>query len=115
MSTPRTAARAYAAAATHRNLREQEADVFRRANIALRQARGGGDIAHARAVADNERLWTLVLDLVRDPANGLPAPLLAAIASIGFVVQRELRATVPDLEFVAAMNENIAKGLAGHG
>ena len=113
MSVLRSAARAYAVAATHRTLREQEADVFRRASAALRRAREGGETAGARAVADNDRLWTLVIDLVRDPSNSLPAPLRAAIASVGLVVQRELRGRDPDLEFIAAMNDDIARGLAG--
>ena len=113
MSVLRSAAQAYAVAATHRTLREQEADVFRRASAALRRARHGGHSAEARAVADNDRLWTLVVDLVRDPSNALPAPLRAAIASVGIVVQRELRGGDPDLEFVAGLNDDIARGLAG--
>jgi flagellar biosynthesis regulator FlaF len=107
------AARAYAVAATRRSLREQEADVFRHASAVLRRARTGSAPAQARALADNDRLWTLVLDLVRDPDNALPGPLRAALASVGRVVQRELRADSPDIEFVVAINENIARGLAG--
>lgn len=113
MNTPRSAARAYAVAATHRTLRDQEADVFRYASAVLRRSREAGSVAQARALADNRRLWSLVLDLVRDPGNALPAPLRAAIASVGLVVQRELAADAPDLEFIAGMNETIARGLAG--
>ena len=109
----RNAVRAYTAAGTHRSLREQEADVFRRASAVLRWSRTAGDVAEARAIADNDRLWTMVLDLVRDPGNALPAPLRAALASVGIVVQKELRGAAPDTEFIATMNENVALGLMG--
>jgi flagellar protein FlaF len=107
------AARAYAAAAAHRSLREQEADVFRRANAALRAAREKGPIPRVRALADNRRLWITVLDLLRDPANALPAGLRASIISVGLAVQRELERDEPDLEFLIAINESIAAGLSG--
>lgn len=113
MNTQRSAVLAYAAAAGHRGFRQQEADVFRHASALLRRGQQSGPLAQARAVADNDRLWTLVLDLVRDPANALPEKLRAGIASIGLVVQRELRARSPDLDFIAAVNESIARGLSG--
>lgn len=112
MSTSRAAALAYASASHHRSLREQEADVFRRAGAVLRWAPAAGDIAQARAVADNDRLWTMVLGLVRDPGNALPPPLRAALASIGIAVQKELRSGSPDTNFVATVNETVAAGLA---
>ena len=42
MQTQTQATRAYQAAASHRSLREQQADVFRHFNGALRAARGAG-------------------------------------------------------------------------
>ena len=48
MPTLTQAARAYEAAATHRSLREQEADVFRRATGALKAARDAGPIRACR-------------------------------------------------------------------
>ena len=87
--------------------------MFRYASAVLRRGRDAGATAQARATADNQRLWSLIIDLVRDPSNALPAPLRAAIASVGLVVQRELCAEAPDIEFVATMNETIARGLAG--
>lgn len=107
------ASRAYAASAAHRPAREQEADVFRRANAALRRARAGDGSARLRALADNERLWTTVIDLVRDPANALPMTLRASIASIGLAVRREMRGPAPDFEFLVGINESMAAGLAG--
>ena len=112
MPNIRFATRAYAASAAHRGPREQEADVFRRASAALRRAGGGSDLARVRALADNDRLWTTVIGLVRDPNNALPAPLFASIASIGLAVQREIRAPMPDLAVLAAINDSIAAGLA---
>ncbi len=109
---PPHAARAYAAASANRSLRHQEADVFRRVNLALRRAHHGSEIARARAIADATRLWTAVVDLVRDPDNQLPPPLKGAIASVGLAVQRELRAAAPNLEFVVEVGENLAAGLA---
>jgi flagellar protein FlaF len=107
------AANAYAVAAAHRNVREQEADIFRRANASLREGGGAGPLGRARALADNHRLWMSVMDLMRDPENALPAPLRAAIVSVGHTVQREMRQPVPNFEFLISINENIAAGLSG--
>lgn len=109
------AIQAYSASAAHRSLREQEADVFRRANAFLRRARTGSDIARTRALADNARLWLTVSDLVRDSSNALPTSLRASLASIALTVQREIRSDAPDFEFLIDINENIAAGLAGDG
>jgi flagellar biosynthesis regulator FlaF len=106
------AARAYEGAASQRNAREQEADVFRRANGALRAAQANGPVATVRALVDNRRLWSTVLDLVRDPENKLPAPLRAGIVSVGISVQREMDAEKPDLKFLIDINDMIASGLS---
>ncbi|HEY7581142.1 MAG TPA: flagellar biosynthesis regulator FlaF [Acetobacteraceae bacterium] len=108
------AARAYQAATSHRSQREQEADVFRRASGALKAAARGTDaIGRIQAIADNRRLWITVADLMRDPANALPQELRASIVSIGVAVQREMDRDSPDFDFLIAINENIAAGLAG--
>ncbi len=107
------AMRAYAASSAHRSTRDQEADVFRRATVALRQARTAGPVAKVRALADNTRLWSTVVDLVRDPQNALPPALRASIASVGLAVQREMQREAPDFEFLIGVNEDIAAGLAG--
>lgn len=106
------AARAYAATAGRRNFREQEAEVFRRTNAMLRRGRDLGGLEQIRALADNQRLWAHVIDLVQDPQNQLPSGLRAAIVSVGLSVQREMRRPEPDLEFLMAVNENLAGGLA---
>lgn len=109
------AARAYEAASGHRDLRSQEADVFRYAIGALKGARGGGSTQKARALADNRRLWITVTDLMRDPENALPQELRAQIVSVGLAVQREMARAEPDFDFLISINENIAAGLSGPG
>ena len=113
MSTAALAMRAYANARAARDPREQEADVFRHASAVLRHARGADARIRVRALADNARLWSTVIDLVRDPQNALPAPLRAAIVSVGLAVQREMEAPEPDFDFLIGVNENLAVGLSG--
>lgn len=112
MSRMIDAARAYQAGATHRSLRTQEAEVFQVTNAGLRAARTAGSVAQARALADNRRLWTTVNDLMRDPDNALPVELRASIFSVGLAVQREMDLPAPNFEFLIAINENLAAGLA---
>jgi flagellar biosynthesis regulator FlaF len=106
------AARAYAASARRRSVREQEADVFRHVNGGLRRARDTAGPARVRALADMVRLWNAVIDLVRDPENQLPADLRAAIISVGIAARREAQSDDPDIEFLISINENIAAGLS---
>ena len=112
-----TAARAYQAAARHRSQRDQDADVFRRVNAALRAAlgaAGSGDRAVVvRALSDNRLLWMTVATLARDPANPLPAPLRGQLVSVGLAVAREMEEDAPDLPFLIAINEDVAAGLSG--
>ena len=112
MSARYAAANAYQAAQRTRNPRDREADVFLRVNAVLRAARQGDDITRCRALADNELLWTSVLGVIRDPANGLPAALRGGIVSLGLAVQRETSQKAPDLDFLIEMNEHMAAGLS---
>ncbi len=109
---PSKAARAYQASADTRSLKMQEADVFYRANGALRSAQGGPAIERVRAIADNRRLWLTVMGLVQDPENQLPSAVRAAITSVGLSVQRSMDDPSPDFEFLISVNENVAAGLA---
>jgi flagellar biosynthesis regulator FlaF len=106
------ALRAYGAAGGARDLREQEADVFRRVTGALRAA-GADPLRRARALADNRRLWLAVESAALDPHNDLPVALRAALVSIGRSVLRELDGAAPELDFLIEMNEQVAAGLAG--
>ena len=108
-----TAARAYQARSADRNLREQEADVFRRATAALRRAQAGEELDRVRAVADNSILWTTIVIALRDQDNALPEALRASIVSVGAVVQRENSAKTPDLPFLIGVNEQMTAGLMG--
>jgi flagellar biosynthesis activator protein FlaF len=112
MQTMTEAARAYTNATLHRSQREQEADVFRRATGALRAARNMGAISRVRAIADNRRLWSTVVDLMRDPLNALPQELRASIVSVGLAVEREMDRDTPDFDFLIEINETIAAGLS---
>ncbi len=105
-------ARAYQVQAGRRSLREQEADVFRGVNGGLRAAKAD-PVLQGRAVADNVRLWLMLGDVLRDPANGLPAELRAQIVSVGQALLREMKRPEPDLDFLIHINENFTAGLSG--
>lgn len=107
------ASRAYATNAASRDPRAQEADVFRRANAALRQSKRGSDTARVRALADNDLLWGSVTAVLSDPENRLPAELRASMISIGRAVRRETQASAPDFDFLVQVNEDIVAGLTG--
>lgn len=107
------ATRAYRARSADRNLKAQEADVFRRATAALRVAQTGSEFDVVRAVADNKLLWNTIVQCLKDPDNALPDALKSSIISVGLTVQRELSSDEPDLPFIININEQIASGLAG--
>ena len=107
------AAQAYQRSATFRSTREQEADVFRRVNAQLRGAVAAEPLSRAKALADNERLWITLGDVLRDPDNKLPLPLRATMLSIGASVRREAASINPDIGFIIGVNEQIAAGLSG--
>ncbi len=106
---------AYRRAATYRNPRQREAELFRTVNLALRKAQGAGSVSVARALADNELLWIAVMDLLRDPANLLPLNTKAAIMSVGHAARREMASKTPDLSFLIGLNEQISAGLGDPG
>ena len=106
------AARAYHSQAARRDLREQEADIFRRVTFGLRAAKAD-PLRQGVAVADNIRLWLQLGDVLRDPANRLPAALRASVLSVGQALQREMAQPDPDLDYLIAVNENITDGLMG--
>jgi flagellar biosynthesis regulator FlaF len=80
---------------------------------ALKTAREGSAIQQVRALADNQRLWTMVVDLMADHRNALPEPLRASIMSVGMTVRREMEGDDPNFDFLISINENITAGLAG--
>lgn len=102
-------AHANAAYRQRRTPKQAEAAVFAEANHRLRAAEAG--LPRVRALADNRRLWTMVLDMVSDPANELPLALRGQIASLANRVVRECDAEAPDLAFLVEVNEQIGAGL----
>ena len=103
---------AAAAYRQRRTPRQMEAEVFVRANRSIREALAEqSPTALARARADNRRLWDVVLGLVMDPANQLPAPLRSQVASLAHTVLRECEKEAADLQFISEMNDAIAGGL----
>ena len=98
MSFHAKASRAYAATQGFRSLRDQESELFLRANAALRQSREAGSLPLVRALSDTSRLWSAVK---------------ASIVSVGLAVQREVDRPTPDIDFLIAVNADLAAGLAG--
>lgn len=113
MPAPQFAIQAYKNAALTRPQRLQEADVFNRTIYVLKAARNGRPIEQIRALADNRRLWSTVVTMMRDPTNALPAPLRASIISVGLAVQRNMDGDQPDFDFLISVNESMAAGLSG--
>ena len=105
------ASRAYQSSARHRSVREQEADVFLRVNALLRVAQEANAVARTKALADNGRLWSMLMDLMRDPTNPLEPKLRASVISVGLAVQRETALETPDFGFLVGVNDQIAAGL----
>lgn len=106
------ALRAYAVAVSARSWRAQEADVFRQVNFRLAAAREADAIERTRALADNRRLWDAMTGYLQDSGNALPAGTRAGLISIAHSVSRCLDSPAPDYDFLIAVNENIAAGLA---
>jgi flagellar protein FlaF len=113
MQISQQALNAYNTASRARSQRDQEADIFRRANAALKAARGAKPISRVRALADNRRLWITVADLMRDPDNALPEQTKAGIVSIALSVHREMDQQSPDFDFLITVNEHFIAGLSG--
>ena len=106
------AARAYASATAARSWRSQEADIFRQVNYRLTAARAGTPMDRTRALADTARLWNAMTAYLQDPLNALPIGTRTGLLSIGHTVERCLADASPDFDFLIAVNENIAAGLA---
>jgi flagellar biosynthesis regulator FlaF len=107
-------ARSAAGAAAYRrrmSAKQMEAEVFARANRAIRDIDPARPLSPARAIADNRRLWDAVYASVLDPTNALPQQLRAQIAGVALAVIRECESSNPDLGFVAEMNDIFAAGL----
>lgn len=107
------ATRRYGATQQARSLREQEADVFRRVNYALKAAQQGDAIEVARALADNRRLWIAVESAIVHPANQLPQGLKVSILKLSRTIQREMDSAEPDIALLIETNDQMIGGLMG--
>ena len=112
MRSTANALRAYATAASRRDPREQEAELFRTINERLRRVVQQGGAERIRALADTRRLWLLINGVLQDPANTLPQATRAGILALGHRVQQCLDSATPDIEFLIAVNESVASGLS---
>jgi flagellar protein FlaF len=78
-------------------------------------ADGASPVQAAEAIAFTGKLWTLLVEDLADPHNGLPKELRAQIVSIGIWILRELeRARVEGLQDFAdivAVSKAIRDGL----
>jgi len=95
----------------------QEREIFSRVTHRLRLAHQKADpIEVARAISDNQVLWTVLIADLQNPANVLPPALKASIVSVGMAVMREMdkmgKSTI-DYDFLIAVNQNIMDGLEG--
>jgi flagellar protein FlaF len=107
------------AAAPVRTERGTEYAVFARMTAALRAVDETDKRqfpALARAVHDNQRLWSALEDDLRHEANALPVPLKAQLLGIAGFVRRQSNAVLAGRGSVAPLidiNTAIMKGLRG--
>ncbi|HWX46787.1 MAG TPA: flagellar biosynthesis regulator FlaF [Roseomonas sp.] len=92
--------------------RAEEAVLFRRVVLLLRQAQEGADPATAIAAEEaTRRLWEGVLCAVERPGTILPRALRQGLGALGGAVLREITQPAPDYAFLAAINEQVMAGL----
>ncbi len=96
--------------------RELEIRAFRYVNGLLATAAD----ARGRAVALEKahRLWSILLEDLLSPANGLPAALRGQIVSLGLWAQRESQARLGDggsVEALMAVHRDMIEGLEAQG
>ena len=108
-----TAFQAYRRVQATRTPREQEAEVFAIAAGRMRlAATDGTDMDRVRARADARRLFMTLRLAVIDPANQLPVPLRASIASVCDAALREVEREKTDFEFLATICDDFRAGLS---
>jgi flagellar protein FlaF len=97
--------------------RQQEHEIIARVNHRLRGVMKKHDAVElARAISDNQVLWTVLMADLQNPNNQLPPQLKGMIISVGMAVMREMdqmgkRAV--DLDFLVSVNQNLMEGLEG--
>jgi flagellar protein FlaF len=97
--------------------RERERAALDQSILLLEQAAAPGAplASGAEAIAFTSRLWTLLVEDLANPENGLPKELKAQIVSIGIWILRELEAARTDeaksLADVIVVSKAIRDGL----
>jgi flagellar protein FlaF len=95
----------------------QEREIVARVTHRLKLAQSKNDpVETARAISDNQVLWTVLMADLQNPINALPPALKASIVSVGMAVMREMDRMgkgVIDYDFLIMVNQNIMDGLEG--
>lgn len=100
-------------------IRDNERRAFDTAIALLRRAQssGRGTRDSVEALLFVNRLWTILLEDLADPGNGLPDSLRASLISIGIWVLRRTedirQGQVEDFSALIEVSESIRRGLEG--
>lgn len=108
------------AAETTANIRDNECQAFERSIELLKtaQLRGRGSRESVEALLFLSRLWSILLEDLVHPENGLPEDLKASLISIGIWMLRraeEIRlGKQQDFQALIEVSETICRGLRKH-
>ncbi len=97
--------------------RERERVALDQSILLMEQASASGasPVEAAEAIAFTTKLWTLLVEDLADPHNGLPKELRAQIVSIGIWILRELERArtegLQDFTDIVAVSKAIRDGL----
>ncbi len=114
---PHSQARTAYASTTVRTGRDAEYAVFARVTHALRNANPDRYPELARAVTDNQRLWSALAEDLMSDGNQLPDQLRASLLSLAEFVRKHTMAVLAGQATVDALidiNTAIMKGLRGN-
>jgi flagellar protein FlaF len=105
---------------TSEQIRRNERLAFERSISLLKQAQnaGRGTRESVEALLFVNRLWTLLLEDLSSPGNGLPDPLKARLISIGIWILRRAedirQGNADDFAALIEVSESIRNGLGRH-
>jgi flagellar biosynthesis activator protein FlaF len=108
------------AAETTARIRDNERQAFERSITLLKdaQSKGRGSRESVEALLFLSRLWSILLEDLVHPENGLPEELRASLISIGIWMLRraeEIRlGKLGDFEALIEVSESICHGLRRH-
>lgn len=108
------------AAETTANIRDNERQAFEQSIALLKSAqmRGRGSRESVEALLYLSRLWSILLEDLVNPENGLPEELRASLISIGIWMLRRAEdirlGKQEDFQALIEVSESICKGLIRH-